>query len=86
MTWLMVAYVVGIFPAAVAVAACDEWTSSWGRLPRIVRAVTAIGWPFALLVWLAWCLAYGLTVLPDRLGTRLAKKYKPKRMKETDGI
>ena len=76
----------GIFPAAVVIAAFDEWTSDWGRLPRIVRSVTAAGWPFALLVWLVWCLAYGLTVLPDRLGCWLAKKHKLKRMKETDGI
>lgn len=82
MTWLIVAYAVGVPTIAVIAAAWDEWTSDWGRIPRLFHAVIAVGWPISLLVVLFWGLAYGLTVLPNRFGTRLAKKYKLKRMKE----
>lgn len=88
MTWLIVAYAIGTLTTAAIVAVWDEWTSDWrwGRLPRLIHAAIAMGWPIALLVMLVWCLAYGFTVLPNRFGTWLAKKYKLKRMKETNGI
>lgn len=83
MTWLIiVAYVVGIFPATVAVAACDEWTDDWGRLPPALHMTVALFWPVALLVALIWGLICVGSLLPSRLGRRLAKKYKLKRMKE----
>lgn len=86
MTWLLVVYVVGIFPATVAVAALDEWTSDWGRVPPAAHLVTALFWPVALAVALVVGLIYVSAPWPSRLGRRIAKKYKLKRMKETDGI
>ena len=86
MTWLIVAYVVGILPATVTVAAFDEWTSSWGRVPPAVHLAIALFWPVVLLAALIWGLIYACSLLPSRFGRRLVKRYKLKRMKETDGI
>lgn len=86
MTWLMVAYAVGIFPATAAVAALDELTSDWGRVPPALHMTTALLWPVALLAALIWGLIYACSLLPSRFGRRLVKRYKLKRMKETDGI
>lgn len=87
MTWLIVAYVAGVLPATVAVAACDEWTSSWGRVPPALHMTIALLWPVALLVALIWGLICVGSLLPSRLGRRIAKKYKLKKLKkEIDGI
>lgn len=82
MIWLIVVYVVGIFPATAVIAACDEWTSDYGRVPPAVHMATALFWPIALLVALVWGLIYVGSLWPSRLGRRLAKKHKMKRMKE----
>lgn len=83
----MVAYVVGIFPATAAVAALDEWTSDWGRVPPALHMTTALLWPVALLAASVWGLIYVSSLLPSRIGRRIAKKYKLKKLKkERDGI
>jgi hypothetical protein len=86
MTWLIVAYVAGILPATAVVAAFDEWTSDWGRVPPALHMTTALLWPVALFVALIWGLICVGSLLPSRFGRRIAKKHKLKRMKETDGI
>lgn len=86
MTWLIVAYVVGIFPATVVAAAFDEWTSNLGRVPPALHLFAALFWPLVLPVVLVASLIYVSAPWPSRLGRRIVKKYKLKRMKETDGI
>lgn len=86
MTWLIVAYVVGVFPVTVAVAALDELTDGAGRIPPALHMTVALFWPVALLLALVGGLIYVTSMLPSRLGRRLAKKHKLKRMKETNGI
>lgn len=82
MIWLIVAYVVGVFPATAVTAAVDEWTSDWGRVPPAVHLATALFWPVALVVALVAGLVYVSAPWPSRLGRRIVKKYKLKRMKE----
>lgn len=88
MIWLVATYVIGIFPAVAVIAAFDEWTSNFGGLlPPSAHVFAALFWPIALLVALVWCPICVSTLWLSKLGTRLAKKYKLKRLKkERDGI
>jgi hypothetical protein len=87
MIWLIVAYVAGILPATVAVAAYDELTSDRGQVPPALHLITALAWPFALLVALVCGLIRVSSLPPSRLGRRIAKKHKLKKLKkERDGI
>lgn len=86
MIWLIVAYVMGILPATVAVAALDELTSNRARFPSAVHLSVGLFWPVALFVALVAGLIHVSAPWPSRLGRRISKKHKLKRMKETNGI